>query len=163
MSKVWKKGRGKLGFLQPLLGNWAATAETPIGAVRCTRAFTLVLGGSYVRLDARWEFGAAGAKAPALCADAPSKGAYEELALIGVGADRKVGFWSFTSDGKHSQGTVADVTDLHPSAIGFEAHMPAGLARMAYWPDDGDGYFWVVESKNAKGWKRFVQHHYQRA
>jgi len=56
---------------------------------------------------------------------------------------------------------VADVTDLHPEAVGFEAHMPAGFARMAYWPA-GDGFIWVVESKNAKGWRRFVEHHYHR-
>src|SRR5262249_19516510 len=72
-------------------------------------------------------------------------------------------FWSFTSDGKRSQGTVADVTDVHAEAIGFEAEMPAGLARMVYWPDDDGGFFWVVESKNKKGWRRFVEHNYKPA
>jgi putative hydrolase of the HAD superfamily len=38
--------------------------------------------------------------------------------------------------------------------------MPAGLARMAYWPAEDDGCFWVVESKTAKGWRRFVHHDY---
>jgi hypothetical protein len=90
-------------------------------------------------------------------------GPYEEVAIYGVGDVGQVGFWSFTSDGKRSQGTVADVTDLHDEAIGFEAQMPAGLARMAYWPDGEGGFFWVVESKNAKGWRRFTQHHYRRA
>jgi hypothetical protein len=162
MSKAWKKGRGKLGFLQPLLGRWAADAETPMGPVRCTRVFEPALRGSFVQLRARWVFGAEAAKAREECPDLSLTGgrAYEELALIGVGDERKVWFWSFTSDGKRSQGTVADVTDLHKNAIGFEAQMPAGLARMAYWPDDLDGFFWAVESKTAKGWRRFVEHHY---
>lgn len=150
MGKTWKKGRGKLGFLQPLLGCWTAESNSEMGPVRCTRSFEPVLGGAYVELDARWEFGGGGK-------------VYEERALIGSGDDGKVCFWSFTSDGKRSQGTVADVTDLHPEAIGFEARMPAGLARMAYWPDEDGGFVWVVESKNAKGWRRFVEHRYRAA
>lgn len=72
------------------------------------------------------------------------------------------GFWSFTSDGKRSQGTLADVTDLHEEAVGFEAQLPTGTARMACWPDDeGMGFHWVVESKTKKGWNRFVEHHYR--
>jgi hypothetical protein len=145
-KKLWKKGRGKLGFLQPLLGSWVTEADTPMGRVRCTRVFEPVLSGSYVQLKARWQFG---------------KGAYEEIAIIGVGEGGMVAFWSFTSDGKRSQGTVADVTDLHPEAIGFEAQMPAGLARMAYWPREDGGFAWVVESKNAKGWRRFTEHSYR--
>jgi hypothetical protein len=54
MGKTWKKGRGKLGFLQPLLGRWTAEARSAeLGPVRCTRSFEPVLGGAYVRLDAR--------------------------------------------------------------------------------------------------------------
>jgi hypothetical protein len=53
-----------------------------------------------------------------------------------------------------------DVSDIHPQAIGFEAQMPAGIARMAYWPDEEDGFHWVVESKNNSGWHRFSHHHY---
>ena len=163
MGRIWKKGRGKLGFLDPLLGRWMATADTPMGPVRCTRVFERVLGGNYVRLDARWQFGPA-AKAQEPCPDAPAKGgAYEETALIGAGDGGKVCFWSFTSDGKRSQGTAADVTDLHAEAVGFEAQMPAGLARMAYWPDGEGGFFFVVESKNRKGWRRFLEHHYRAA
>jgi hypothetical protein len=188
MAKTWKRGRGKLGFLQPLLGSWKAQAETPMGPVQCTREFTEVLGGNYVELRARWTFGAgpkdgpkcddakSGAGAAANAArlakmrEAMSKYAgktYEERALIGVGKDGAVTFWSFTSDGKNSTGTFADVTDLHPSAIGFQAQMDAGLARMAYWPDeeaDGEGFRWVVESLNKKkGWRRFTEHRYRRA
>jgi hypothetical protein len=150
MPTSWKKGRGKLGFLQPLLGSWVATADTPMGPVRCTRVFEPILNDSYIRFEACWEFAG------------PGRG-YKEVAIIGAGDDGKVCFWSFTSDGKRSQGTVADVTDLHKQAIGFEAQMPAGLARMAYWPDDDNGFIWVVESKSKKGWKRFVEHHYQPA
>ena len=147
-GKQWKRGRGKLGLLTPLIGNWTTNASTPMGSVTCTRRFESVLGGNYVRLSVRWEF---------------EKGAYEEIAMFGVNPDGNVAFWSFTSDGKNSNGIVADVTDIHPEAIGFEAQMPAGLARMAYWPDDSDGFHWSVEAKNKKGWKRFTEHHYRRA
>lgn len=146
-TKHWKRGRGKLGILAPLIGTWKATAATPMGPVTCTRTFEPALGGNYVRLTARWDFG---------------KGVYEEVAMIGVNSDGKVAFWSFTSDGKNSNGTLADVSDIHPEAIGFEAQMPAGLARMAYWPDGADGFHWSVEAKNKKGWKRFTEHHYVR-
>lgn len=144
MPKLWKKGRGKLGFMEPLLGSWTADADTPMGRVRCTRHIEK-FGAGWIKLDAAWDF----------CGKI-----YREVALIGAGADGKVGFWSFTNDGKRSQGKVSDVTDLHPQAIGFEAQMDAGLARMAYWPDGEGGFFWIVESKTKKGWRRFVTHHY---
>ena len=147
-AKQWKRGRGKLGILAPLIGTWKATASTPMGPVSCTRTFESLLGDKYIRLTTRWEF---------------EKGAYDEIAMIGINPDGQVAFWSFTSDGKNSNGTIADVTDIHPEAIGFEAQMPAGLARMAYWPDDGGGFHWSVEAKNKKGWKRFTEHHYHRA
>jgi hypothetical protein len=146
-TKHWKRGRGKLGVLAPLLGTWKAAASSPMGPINCTREFTPILKGNYIQLTARWEFG---------------KGIYEEIALVGAKPDGRLAFWSFTSDGKNSTGTLADVSDIHPEAIGFEAQMPAGLARMAYWPDDADGYYWAVESKNKKGWKRFTEHHYKR-
>jgi hypothetical protein len=158
MAKSWKKGRGKLGIMQPLLGDWQAQADSPMGKLSCARAFTSILNGSYIRLDAVWKFANSAFKPPGKIS-----GPYQEIAIYGVGDEGAVGFWSFTSDGKRSQGTVADVTDLHKLAIGFEAQMPAGLARMAYWPDEEDGFFWVVESKNAKGWRRFTQHHYRPA
>jgi hypothetical protein len=165
MAKRWKKGRGKIGFLQPLLGRWSASAESEMGPIRCTRSFETVLRGSYVRLEAHWEFGETAAKAAAECPDIRPRGGrgYEEIALFGAGGEGQVGFWSFTSDGKRSQGVVADVTDIHAEAVGFEAQMPAGLARMAYWPDDDGCFFFAVESKTAKGWKRFLEHHYRPA
>ena len=143
----WKKGRGKLGIFEPLLGQWRAEVESKMGPVICTRKFARVLDGAYIQLTAEWEY---------------SNGSFKEISLIGVRPDRKLGFWSFTSDKKQSNGVLADVTDIHPQAIGFEAEMPAGLARMAYWPSDVEGFHWVVESKTKKGWNRFTEHHYAR-
>lgn len=154
---MWKKGRGKLGFLQPLLGRWQAQADSPMGPLSCTRTLEPVLGGAYIQLTARWLFGDAAKKR-----DGASNDGYQEIALIGVDSERQVAFWSFTSDGKQSRGVQADVSDLHPEAVGFEAQMPAGLARMACWPEEG-GFVWVVEAKNAKGWRRFTEHHYRAA
>ena len=142
----WKKGRGKLGPFEPLMGIWRAEADSEMGKVTCTRTFSKTLDGAYIQLTADWEN--------------PS-GTYNEIALIGVGADKGVKFWSFTSDKKQSHGYLADVTDIHPKAIGFEALMDMGLARQVYWPDDDEGFHWVVESKTKKGWNRFVQHHYK--
>ncbi len=151
MAKLWKKGRGKLGAFAPLLGSWYSEADSPRGPTRCYRTLQSILGANYIRLEARWEFGTGAAKR-----------VYDELTIIGVGDDGTVAFWSFTSDGKRSLGHVADVTDLHPEAIGFEAEMSAGRARMAYWPTEG-GFRWVVESKTKKGWSRFVEHSYRAA
>jgi len=141
----WKKGRGKLGVFQPLLGEWQAETESEMGPVKCRREFTQVLEGKYIQLKADWEY---------------ASGKYQEIALIGVNQDKQVCFWSFTSDGKQSQGQLANVGDVHPQAIGFEAQMPAGLARNVYWPDGESGFYWVVESHTKKGWNRFVEHHY---
>jgi hypothetical protein len=152
MTKLWKKGRGKLGPLDPLLGKWVAEADSPMGPVNCERSIESILAGNYLQLSATWYFGPA------------SEGkAYKELAVIGIDDDKQVAFWSFTSDGKRSQGTLADVTDIHAEAVGFEALMPAGIARMVYWPADDGGFYWAVESKTKKGWNRFVLHHYHRA
>jgi hypothetical protein len=144
----WDKGRGKLGVMEPLLGTWRAQAESQMGPVICIRTFEKVLDGAFIQLTADWEF---------------NGGPYKEMALIGLGPEGEVQFWSFTSDNKQSQGILADVTDIHPQAIGFEAQMPAGLGRMAYWPDEKEGFHWVVESKTIKGWNRFTEHHYRKA
>lgn len=140
----WKKGRGKLGILQPLLGSWQATTDSPMGKLKCTRSFKLILGSNYIEHNAKWEF---------------SKGIYEEISVFGIN-DGKLSFWSFTSDGKRSEGYIADGSDVHPEAICFEANMPAGLARMLYWPGEDGGFNWAVESKVKKGWNRFTQHKY---
>ncbi len=148
MSKTpinWKKGRGKLGLFQPLLGSWRATDQSEMGKVVVERTLSKTLKNKYIQMRVNWHFGGDG---------------YEEIAMIGVNAEKEITFWSFTSDGKQVQGYLADVSDIHPQAIGFEAQMPAGLGRMAYWPDEESGYRWVVENKTKKGWNRFLEHHY---
>jgi hypothetical protein len=142
---TWKKGRGKLGFLNPLLGTWHAHADSPQGKIHCVRSFTKVLGGTYIELIAIWHMG---------------NTVYEERAFFGCDATGKIRFWSFTSDGKQSNGELTDATDIHPQAIVFVAHMPAGIARQVYWPDETQGFHWAVESQTKKGWNRFVDHHY---
>ena len=117
-GRLWKKGRGKLGALDPLLGAWEAEAASPVGPTRCVRTFAKALNGSYVVLDALWEF---------------SGKQYQEHAVHGV----------------------------HAEAVGFEARMPAGLARMVYWPAEDGGAHWAVESRTKKGWNRFAEHHYR--
>jgi hypothetical protein len=141
----WKKGRGKLGILSPLLGSWIAETTSPMGKFTCTRVLEPILGGNYIQLTAIWSF---------------DKGVYQEHAIIGINED-KISFWSFTSDGKKSQGTISDGSDIHPEAICFEAQMPAGIARMIYWPNPDEGFNWAVESKTKKGWNRFTMHHYK--
>lgn len=140
----WKKARGKLGPLAPLIGKWVATADSPMGRVTCTRTFTAVLGGKYIELRCTWQF---------------AKGAYEEIALLGVD-DGTLTFWSYTSDGKRSTGVLSSAPDIHTDAICFEAQVPAGVARQIYWPNEQGGFNWAVESKNKRGWNRFVVHHY---
>lgn len=145
-KRSWKKGRGKLGVLEPVIGSWKAAGDSPIGAVECLRTFSRDLGKDYVLLQAEWRL--------------PDGKVYKELAVYGTDDSGGVVFWSFTSDGKRSQGTLSDGKDVHPEAIAFEAQMPAGVARMIYWPDGDAGMSWAVESKTKKGWKRFTHHHY---
>jgi hypothetical protein len=89
LAKLWKKGRGKLGPFVPFHGAWVAESSSDRGPVRCRRVLEPILSGHYLRLQARWEFGPPG-----------SGRVYEEQAIIGVGDDGAVCFWSFTSDGK---------------------------------------------------------------
>ena len=141
----WTKSRGKLGLFDPLIGTWQAEAKSEMGNVKCKREFKRVLSGKYLQLTANWEF---------------ADKSYDEQAIIGVNPEKEVCFWSFTSDGKQSNGKLVDATDVHSEAIGFEAQMPAGTARMVYFPDEDKGFYWIVESKTKKGWNRFVEHHY---
>lgn len=87
-NKNWKKGRGKLGILQPLLGTWKAETDSPTGKLTCTRIFTTILAGKYIELRVKWDFG---------------EMVYEELAIFGC-KDAQLTFQSFTSDGKQSEG-----------------------------------------------------------
>lgn len=141
----WKKGRGHLGVFEPLLGSWISATDSPRGPVSVTRVFSKTLGGKYIQLQTSWHINGSH---------------YDELALFGVGEDKRLTFWSFTSDGKHSTGQIVDASDIHPSALAFQANMPAGIARQVYWPDAEEGFHWVVESSTQKGWNRFVEHHY---
>jgi hypothetical protein len=147
MQNIWKKSRGKLGVLDPLIGTWIAESDSAMGRVKCTRTFTRMHGDKWITLDADWDFGGKH---------------YIEHAIFGVGDEGKLAFWSFTSDGKKSQGVLADGTDVHPEAIAFEAEMPAGIARMIYWPGENETVNWAVESKTKKGWNRFTNHVYKR-
>lgn len=142
----WKKGRGKLGLFTPLLGNWICNAGSKDRLnPQVVRQFDKTLNGSYVQLTATWDLG---------------DKTYTDQTLIGVNGEKEICFWSFTSDGKQAHGQLTDVSDIHPEAIGFEAQMPAGIARQAYWPDGEGGFFWTVESQTKKGWNRFVLQHY---
>lgn len=142
----WKKGRGKLGIFEPLLGEWIAEENSEDRPkLSCKRKFTKTLQGKYVELRAHWK---------------SDNLDYEDLTLFGVNRDKEVNFWSFQSDGKQAQGHLATAEDIHPEAICFEAQMPGGYARQVYWPDEHEGFHWVVESKTKKGWNRFVHHHY---
>ena len=149
--KTWKPGRGALGPMKPLLGRWISHAKGPdaASAMTCTREFA-PFGGDYIQLDARWQIG-------------PGR-EYREIAFFGKGDAAALAFWSFTNDGKKSQGMLSEATDVHPQAIVFEAEMPAGRARMIYWPvEDGEGFNFAVESKTKKGWNRFFHHLYRPA
>ena len=144
---TWTKGRGLLGPVKPLLGR-GITAEghgsTGAAEMRCSRSF-FPFGKGWIELDARWEIG-------------PTK-EYRERAFFGASEDGSLACYSFTIDGKRSVGRLADASDVAPAAIAFEADMPAGLARMLYWPlDDGTaGFRFAVESKTRKGWSRFLE------
>lgn len=143
----WKKGRGKLGIFDPLLGTWEVVEKSEDRMnVRCVRSFEKTLQGKYIQLKAKWHL---------------PKSVYEDYTLFGTNSDKAICFWSFQSDGKQAHGQLADTTDVHPQAIGFEAIMPGGLARQVYWPDEKEGFHWVVESKTKKGWNQIVHHHYK--
>ena len=49
--------------------------------------------------------------------------------------------------------------------LAFEAQMPAGLARIIYWPlqDRDGGFSFAVESRSKKEWNRFLRQEYQSA
>ena len=150
MAAQWTKGSGKLGAFAPLIGSWVAEANSPMGAVTCTRVFAFVLGDNYVQLNAHWQFGAG-----------PNAMSYDEIALYGI-VDGRITFWSFTSDGQRSDGALADTTELHAESIGFEANMPAGLARMAYWPAEDGSMHWAADARTHDGWTRMTEHLYHR-
>lgn len=142
----WKKGRGKLGIFDPLIGTWICNPDSKDRMnPECTRTFRYAIGNSYIIEDVNWNLGDKN---------------YIDHTVIGLDNNKGVAFWSFTSDGKNSTGKLTDVSDIHSEAIGFEAIMPAGIARQAFWPDETEGFHWIVESKTRKGWNRFVHQHF---
>lgn len=151
MALAWKKGRGKLGPIAPLLGRWKAETDSPMGPVACIRDYH-TFGDGYVRLEAEWIFKAKGAAKT-----------YRETCLFGPDKDGVLTFWSYTSDGKKSSGKLAEAKDIHPDAVCFEAQMDAGLARQVFLPDKKAGMRWAIESRTRKGWNRFTEHHYRPA
>ena len=66
---MWRRGRGKLGVFEPLLGTWVAVSKSDQGKVRCTRSFKRVLSNRYMQMETQWKIGRA---------------AYEELAIFCV-------------------------------------------------------------------------------
>lgn len=144
-SPYWKAGRGFLGSLSPLLGEWTAQGAMNGQAYECRRSYA-PFGKRWVRLFAEWTF--------------PTR-AYREIALIGRADDGRLGFFSFTDDGKRSVGHQADGSDVHSEALAFEAQMPAGVARMIYWPHESlAGFNFAVEGRKREGWNRFLHHVY---
>jgi hypothetical protein len=161
-GQPWKKGRGKMGPMAPLIGCWRAEAETPMGPVACVRDYRK-FGDAYVRLEAEWYFRppkGQGAKGKAKKAAEPPK-PYREVCMFGPDKDGALAFWSYTSDGKKSSGKLADGTDVHAQAVCFEAQMDAGLARQVFWPAGNGGMNWIVEARTKKGWSRLATHHYR--
>lgn len=144
----WKSGRGKLGLFTPLIGNWICNkGSRDRMRPEVIRQFSFELDNSFIFQNVKWNLG---------------DKVYADHTLIGLNAEKIISFWSFTSDGKNSNGTLTDVTDIHDEAIGFVAQMPGGVARQAFWPDGQNGFYWAVESKTKKGWNRFVEQHYLR-
>ena len=148
-NDTWKSGRGKMGFMKPLLGSWIAEVpETPMGKVVCKRVYEEILDGKFIKLVADWDIG-------------DGKKTYQEIAHYGLNRDKTPTFWSFTSDGGTAYGEVADVTEMDKGAKGFIAEMPSGLARFGFWPSD-TGMIWAADAKTKKGWSSMVRHECER-
>lgn len=142
-------GRGLLGPLKPLMGTWCHAGEYNGQRVLVTRAYE-PFGKGWVRLTAIWTM---------------SDKDYFETAFYGPTDDGTLGFYSFTNDGRRSEGQLADGSDVHPQAVAFVAKFPAGTGRMIAWPrDDGaPGFDFAVESQTKKGWNRFLTQRFEPA
>ena len=146
MSVTWRPGQGRLGRFDPLLGSWVAEGAGPAGLYHCERRFDRVLGGAYVQLVVTW---------------AIEGGVSEELALFAPSAEGELTMWSFTSDGRQAQGRWVEPWDLPRPNLAFEADMPSGRARFAYWPDKpAGGVRYVVEARDGRTWRRLLEHVY---
>lgn len=146
----WKLGRGKMGFMKPLLGRWVAEVPaTPMGKVVCYRTYEEILDGKFIRLVADWNIG-------------DGKKTYQEIAHYGLSREKIPAFWSFTSDGGHSYGEIAVVDDMDPTARGFHAEMPSGMARFGFWQSDA-GMIWAADAQTKAGWTSMIRHECVRA
>jgi hypothetical protein len=137
--------RATVRFFTPLLDKqWVAEGDGPMGSYTCKRRFERVLEGKYVRMTVLWQFG---------------DKTYEEIAMFGRDpAEKRLTFWSFTSDGKNSRGVNVDADDIPNGAVAFEAQMPAGLARMILWTSERRSRLHVtVESATKKGWNSLLE------
>ena len=160
LSPQWKKVRGKMGPLAPIIGCWRAEAQTPMGPVACVRDYRK-FGESYIRLEAEWYFSPPRDKTGKAKKAAAPPQPYREVCLFGPDKDGELSFWSYTSDGKKSSGKLADGTDIHPQAVCFEAQMDHGQARQVFWPAETGGMNWIVEARTKKGWSRLATHLYR--
>ena len=132
-------------FFTPLLDKaWLAEGDGPMGAYTCERQFERVLQGKYVRMTVAWRF---------------DDKSYEEVAMFGRDpAEKRLTFWSFTSDGKNSRGVNVAADDIPDGAVAFEAQMPAGLARMILWTsEDRSRLHFAVENATKNGWNRMLE------
>jgi hypothetical protein len=133
--------------LKRYIGLWVTEGKGPMGTYRCERVFEELRGGKYLRLTVVW--------------DIPG-GKYEELAVYGVDpASRRLRFWSFTSDGKRSEGELTAPADVAKDALCFEADFSGRRARMIWSPVGPEGFTVAVEARNKKGWKRFLEQQFR--
>lgn len=128
--------------MKPLLGRWIHQGAHNGQTVRVERTYE-AWGKGWVRLTAIWTM--------------PGRD-YVETAFYGASQDGTLGFYSFTNDGKRSEGRLAEGADVHAQAVAFVAKFPAGTGRMIAWPrgDGQPGFDFAVESQTKKGWNRFL-------
>jgi hypothetical protein len=139
--------RDPLVLLDPLLGEWVADGESPVGPYRCRRRFTRVLGDSFVQLDIHWEYASA---------------FFDELTIFGADEVHGLQYRTFDSNGEQSVGHLSAAGGLSEDAMVFESLTPTGRLRMSYWPTGIAGIVvFNVESKSGDRWKRLVEHRYR--
>ncbi len=97
----------------------------------CTRTIAPAFADKYIQVNALWEL---------------DNGTFEELELIGKDLKGVVNYWTFSSDGKFSNGQLIDANDVIPGAVGFEAPSASGKVRAPYWPEE-NGFGWAVETQ----------------
>ena len=138
-----------LSFFKPYCDTpWIFQGTGSMGDYTCERRFERILGGKFVRMEVLWQV---------------AKHTYGEVAIFGKtapGVDsshKGLCFSSFTTEGKASLGLQVTPEDLSTGGIAFEADMPAGRARMMLWPEGREVLWLTVASRNASGWKPFLE------